>query len=105
MTDSGFERLVVARLREAGLPAPALQHEVVVAGKTYRIDLAYPEARVAIELDGSVHLRRDVWEADHGRQNALVLAGWTVLRFTWRDYLDRPADLVRHVAAALRAAA
>jgi very-short-patch-repair endonuclease len=105
VTDSGFERLVVTRLRQAGLPPPVLQHEVSVAGRTYRLDLAYPDARLAIELDGSVHLRREVWEADHVRQNALVLAGWTVLRFTWRDYLDRPADLVRQVAGALRAAA
>jgi very-short-patch-repair endonuclease len=104
-TDSGFERLVVSRLGEAGLPKPTLQHEVTVVGKTYRLDLAYPDARVAIELDGSVHLLREVWEADHDRQNALVLAGWTVLRFTWRDYLDRPAAIVGQVAAALRTAA
>jgi very-short-patch-repair endonuclease len=105
MTGSGFERLVITRLRQAGLPPPVLQHGVSVAGRTYRLDLAYPDARLAVELDGSVHLRREVWEADHARQNALVLAGWTVLRFTWRDYLDRPADLVRQVAGALRAAA
>ena len=50
MTDSGFERLVVSRLVEAGLPAPVLQHAVEVGGRRYRIDLAYPGERVAIEL-------------------------------------------------------
>jgi very-short-patch-repair endonuclease len=102
-TDSGFERLVVAFLRQAGLPAPVLQHEVEVAGRAYRLDLAYPEHRVAIELDGSVHLRRDVWEADRARQNALVLAGWTVLRFTWRDYLDHPERLATTIHRCLNA--
>jgi very-short-patch-repair endonuclease len=101
VTDSAFERLVFAFLCEAGLPKPVLQHEVSVGGRCYRFDLAYPEQRVAIELDGTVHLRRDVWERDHERQNALVLAGWTVLRFTWRDYRERRLELVREVRAAL----
>lgn len=101
VTGSRFERLVAIRLRQAGLPPPALQHEVVWAGRSYRIDLAYPRERVAIELDGSIHLRRDVWEADHERQNALVLAGWMVLRFTWRDYLDRPDRIINEVRRAL----
>ena len=105
VTESGFERLVVARLVQAGLPRPVLQHEVVVGGRNFRLDLAYPDQRIAIELDGSIHLRRDVWEADHARQNALVLAGWMVLRFTWRDYLDRGPFLVGEVRRALLAAA
>ena len=102
-TESGFERLVYVRLVEAGLPRPVLQHEVSINGRTYRLDLAYPEAMLAVELDGSLHLRRDVWEHDHGRQNALMLAGWTVLRFTWRDYVEHQTRLVMEVRAALRA--
>lgn len=101
VTDSGFERLVLVRLAEAGLPTPVLQHEVQVAGRTYRLDLAYPDRRLAIELDGSIHLRRDVWERDHIRQNDLVLAGWTVLRFTWRDYKDRQSHMIQAIRAAL----
>jgi very-short-patch-repair endonuclease len=104
-TDSGFERLVIALLRSAGLPQPALQYVVEVDGRRYRLDMAYPEARVAIELDGTVHLRRDVWEADHARQNALILAGWTLLRFTWRDYTDRPSRIVTEVRRACEQAA
>jgi very-short-patch-repair endonuclease len=101
-TDSGFERLAIALLRTAGLPAPVMQYEVVTAVGRFRLDLAYPEPRVGIELDGSIHLRRDVWEADHARQNALVLAGWTILRFTWRDYTRRPTALVGQVREALQ---
>lgn len=101
VTDSGFEHLVVALLREFGLPRPVLQHEVRLGERTYRLDLAYPGAMLAIELDGSVHLERRVWEADHVRQNALILAGWTVLRFTWRDYLDHPSKLVATVKVGL----
>ncbi|MFP3901569.1 MAG: endonuclease domain-containing protein, partial [Acidimicrobiia bacterium] len=99
--DSGLERLVVILLREAGLPRPTLQHPVTIGGHAYRTDLCYPEARVAIEPDGSIHLRRDVWQSDHERQNALVLAGWTILRFTWGDYRRHPERIVREVERAL----
>lgn len=101
VSDSAFERLVLAVLTSAGLPTPVLQHPIEVDGRSYRLDLAYPAARLAIELDGSIHLERRVWEADHARQNALILAGWTVLRFTWRDYIDRRRHLVAEVRAAL----
>jgi very-short-patch-repair endonuclease len=100
-TDSGFERLVAVLLRQAGLPAPVLQHRVRVDGRDYRIDLAYPANRLALELDGGIHMRRDLWENDHLRQNALILAGWTVLRFTWREYAEHPGRLVAAVRAAL----
>lgn len=101
VTDSAFERLVVSLLVEAGLPTPILQHEVSFGGRRYRIDLAYPAAMLAIELDGSVHLERAVWEADHCRQNALSLAGWRVLRFTWRDYMTRRVHLIQEIRVAL----
>jgi very-short-patch-repair endonuclease len=100
-TDSGFERLVVTLLVGAGLPAPVLQHEVVVGGRRYRLDLSYPDAGVAIELDGLDHLRHDVFESDRPRQNSVVLAGWTVLRFTWRQYRDTPDRIVADVRRAL----
>lgn len=45
VTESGFERLVLCLLVEAGLPKPVLQHDVHVGDVTYRIDLAYPDRR------------------------------------------------------------
>lgn len=103
-TESGFERLVAIVLCEAGLPAPELQHPVTIGRVTYRLDLAYPEQMVAVELDGRDHLREGVWQADHMRQNALINAGWTILRFTWRDYEERRDALLRDVKVALRRA-
>lgn len=100
-TDSGFERLVFIALRDAGLPRPTLQHEVRIGQRTYRIDLAYPDNRLAIELDGSVHLQERTWQADHIRQNALVNAGWTVLRYTWKDYRQEFSRMVQEIRAAL----
>src|SRR5690606_4297877 len=104
-TDSGFERLVATLLVQAGLPRPVLQERLAVDGRTYRVDLAYPAERIAIETDGADHLRRDRWEADHARQNAVVLSSWTILRYTWRDYRHEPERIVCEVREALRQAA
>ena len=34
--------------------------------------------------------RRERFQRDRQRQNRLIAAGWTVLRFTWRDLIERP---------------
>jgi very-short-patch-repair endonuclease len=58
-----------------------------------RVDLALPELRIAIEYDGrEVHDRPDVFVRDRRRQNDLVAAGWTVLRFSAADL--RSPDLI-----------
>jgi hypothetical protein len=53
------------------------------------------------EFDGDVHRDRDVFVADVRRQNALVAAGWTVLRFTSADVVGRPHEVVAAIRRAL----
>jgi very-short-patch-repair endonuclease len=81
------------------------QHEVWVAGRLFaRADLAYPRERLLIELDGwSAHGTRRAFHADRRRQNSLVLAGWTLLRFTWADVAESPAAVIATVHGALAA--
>ena len=102
ITDSDFELLVLVLLLEHGLPEPILHHEVRAPDGRFiaEVDLAYPSLKIAIELDGGDHLRSDVFERDRPRQNELVLAGWTILRFTWKAYVERPDSLVAAVIAA-----
>lgn len=106
--DSHFNRLVERLLINGGLPAPAVEH--VVRGHDgrfiARVDLAYPRLKIAIELDGRRdHLTATAFERDRIRQNALELEGWVVLRYTWRQYVDTPWQLVADVAAAIAARA
>lgn len=101
-TDSAFERLVLVLLVENGLPKPTLQHGVQIAGHTYRIDLAYPDERIAIELDGQIHRDRQVWENDHVRRTRLANAGWHVVSFTWHTYQHDSVHILREVRSALR---
>lgn len=102
--DSRFNRLVERLLVASGLPAPAIEHEVRTPHGLLiaRVDLAYPDQRVAIELDGKRdHLTSRAFEHDRQRQNRLELFGWLVLRYTWRQYLDSPTRLVAEVQSAL----
>ena len=90
-------------LVSAGLQ-PVPQYDVHDASGNWlaQVDLAFPQWRVAIEYDGrAVHEREDVFTRDRQRQNALVGAGWVVLRFTAAD-LRYPSALVQAVLAAVR---
>ena len=105
--DSLFNRRVQRLLVDHGLPSPSIEHEVRTAGGTFvaRIDLAYPELRLAIELDGkATHLTARAFERDHVRLNRLRLEGWLVLAFTWQFFIERPERLVANVRAALHQA-
>ena len=55
LVDPRAESPMESRARMAlvlgGLPAPAVQHLVVVRGRRYYLDLAYPQHRIAIEYD------------------------------------------------------
>lgn len=89
-------------LQRAGL-RPVPQHEVRdAAGRLIaRVDLALPAARVAVEYDGlEVHTARDAFVRDRQRQNALLGAGWLVLRYTAQDLRRRPHVVVDEVRRA-----
>ena len=79
------------------------QHVVENVGRfVARVDFAYPDPRLAIELDGfRSHGQRKTFDQDRTRQNQLVLLGWTVLRFTWSDLTDRGDSVAATLGAAL----
>ena len=89
------ERLLHAILRRARLTGWVPQHRVRLGARTAYLDVGFPAQRLAIEVDG----RRfhddasDRFDDDRDRQNALIAAGWRVLRFTWRHLTESP-DLV-----------
>ena len=101
---SSWSRMVARLLDDAGLPTPELEHRVLDTDDRLiaQVDLAYPTERVAIELDSVTwHLDRRSFRRDRERWNALTLAGWTSLVFTWSMYADDPAALVAMVRAAI----
>jgi hypothetical protein len=95
--ESGLEARFGRLSKRFGLPALVLQHEVWSEGHfVARADAAYPEIKLAIEIDGFAHHSTpDAFQADRTRQNRLVALGWTVLRFTWTDIVKHPAEVAR----------
>ncbi|MBA3425452.1 MAG: DUF559 domain-containing protein [Rubrobacter sp.] len=67
-----------------------------------RVDLAYLEHRLVIEVDGyRFHSGKAVWEHDLVRRNALQALGLTVLNVTHQQVDKGGADFVRTVRAIL----
>lgn len=82
--DSDLENELHDLLVSAGFPPPLHQYPVPIAERTIHIDLAYPDAMLAIEVDGYAwHGDHEAFERDRERDIELKMRGWTVLRFTW----------------------
>lgn len=82
LAESPRESRTRLAIHDAGLPVPTLQHWVEDHGRpVYRLDLAYPRHRVAVEYDGQEwHDRTDAQrDADRRRRQWLVERGWTVI--------------------------
>ena len=101
---SVLESLCRVLLSQAGL-APE-ETQLVIRGRAGlwigRIDFAWPSAGLVVETDGfAYHADRNSYRKDRRRGNALVLAGWRVLRFSWEDVVHDPHDVVAAVREAL----
>ena len=95
---SQAELLLKALLRREGITGWQ-QHPMRLG---YELDFAFAAERVVIEVDGwAWHVDRDRFQHDRERQNALVNAGWRVLRFTWHDLTARPAQVITEIRSAL----
>jgi hypothetical protein len=103
--ESELEQRTMDLLTSAGLALP--DRQVVLSfweSLVGRVDFAYVAERVLIEVDGRLFHGPDVFESDRERDNAAGLAGWRVLRFTWKMVTERPAYVIATIAEALRQA-
>jgi len=101
---SNWSRDVARLFVDHGLPQPVLEHRVTRADGSFvaQVDLSYPDRRIAIELDSVTwHFNLDSFIEDRRRWNRVVTAGWTVLNFSWSDFVDRPRAAVEEVRAAI----
>jgi len=81
---------------------PVAQHPVLVDGHLIaRLDFAYPELKIGIELDGyAFHSGREAFERDRHRLTELVNEGWHMLVFTRAQLRDHPAWVEKAVLKA-----
>jgi hypothetical protein len=116
LSASPMESRLRLLLHDAGLPKPVPQYKIYetpAPGSTGstgsagggrfigRVDLAYPELKIAIEYEGDHHRERATFRKDVHRFNALRAAGWLALRFTADDVLQRSGQLVQTVRQAI----
>ncbi|MFV2022204.1 DUF559 domain-containing protein [Micromonospora sp. LOL_023] len=117
LAESPMESRLRLLLHDAGLPRPTAQYEVRVLPQralprpaargasrgrfVARVDLAYPQWRIAMEYEGDHHRERGTFRRDVSRYNALRAAGWLVLRFTADHVLRQNRQLVQEVRQAI----
>lgn len=106
LLDGGAESPQESRLRlilvRAGLPKPTTQ--IAFPDLRIRVDMGWPEWKVAVEYDGVQHWtdgRQRSWDIE--RLVLLEAAGWAVVRVS-AEMMSRPQVIVDRVSANLRAA-
>jgi very-short-patch-repair endonuclease len=98
VTESEAEERMLAVLRGAGLSPPKTRRYVL----GYRVDFLWPEQRLVVEVDGyRFHSTPQAFERDRRRDAELKLAGYTVIRITWRWLTDEPDKVIASIATAL----
>lgn len=104
-TESLLETLMVQLIRnEPALPEPSRQVEVHDRYERFvaRVDLAWPDKGVFIELDGQHHKNQPLYDAR--RETAIVATtGWLPGRFTWTEVVRHPKATGRRLIDLLRA--
>jgi very-short-patch-repair endonuclease len=87
-TRSNFETAFLDFAERHGLPRPKMNHPL----GPYEPDALCPDHRLIVELDSyAIHTTREAFEQDRARDRALTLAGYRVVRVTWRQ-LNTDAD-------------
>jgi very-short-patch-repair endonuclease len=103
--ESDLESRLLEVIRMSGLPEPNVQHRPPwLKHVNGRVDLAYPDAKVVIEGDSREwHGDEYTFQADRERDNLAQLAGWRILRFTWKDITRRPEYVILSIRRVLEA--
>lgn len=86
-----------------GIPPCVQQHRVRLPFGSVRLDAAWPEVKLAVELDGAAfHGSQEARERDLRRDAALAALGWVVLRFSYRRLMREPEACRAEILAAYR---
>jgi very-short-patch-repair endonuclease len=99
-------------IRDAGLPAPAPEYAFAweTLRRKWRIDRAWPHERIALEIEGGIHMRGrhirpEGFLRDMEKYNRLALWGWCLIRVTYDMIADGSALRLLEEAFALRQSA
>jgi hypothetical protein len=86
-----------------GIPPCVQQHRLRLPFGPVRLDAAWPDVKLAVELDGAAfHGSQEARERDLRRDAALAALGWVVLRFSYRRLMREPEACRAEILAAYR---
>jgi hypothetical protein len=104
-TWSELEEALLAACRRGGLPMPEVNALIDPHDSdptAIRVDFVWREQRVIVETDGhQTHRTRQAFEEDRLRDQRLAVAGWVVIRITWRQLTQRPSEVTDRIARLL----
>lgn len=99
MKHGGYNpKIVTAYFLDCGLPAPVYEYQFC-PGRKWRFDLAWPEHRVAVEVQGGIwtsgrHARGRGIAGDMEKFNTATRMGWSIL-------LVQPVDLCTNLTVGM----
>ena len=92
------------RCRDAALPMPRVNAWIRCADRHLEADFSWPHQRLVVETDGRTYHDTDrAIRNDPERDRLLMLAGWRVARYTWRDVTEHRAQVASEVRSLLGA--
>jgi very-short-patch-repair endonuclease len=97
-----FERLAIGFLREHHFPPYVRNFAIKVEGEPFALDVVWLQQRVALEFDSrTFHDNDPDFVTDRRRSRRLAAIGWQVVRATWLDLEQRPAEVAADLWAVL----
>lgn len=98
VTRSDLEAALLELLHRHRIPRPLVNHRL----GPYEVDFLWPEARLVVETDGRRHHgTAAAFERDRARDARLAVAGYQVMRFTYRQVTREPHRTAEAVRAVL----
>lgn len=106
--ESVAEARVLWAVHAYGLPAPQIQHRIVVDGHEYFGDFVWPDQRLIVEFNGEEKYRIDETgnrriADERARESILRSAGYEIINLSWRQ-LQNHAQVARLILRFLNGA-
>lgn len=87
-------------VRDLVIPRPTPQVWVSIGGQHFRLDFAWTDLKVGIELNGKPdHAGALARKRDRRRADLLRAAGWTIHEYGWAEVVGQPNELATQLLA------
>ena len=81
---------------EHAIPTAPATGKFISLPSHYKVDIAIPDVKLAVEVDGKTHKTKKWKFLDQRKTEVLTSLGWTVLRF-WNEEVDQDAKRAANI--------